>query len=79
MGHVGPTLNKIKKIKLVSDKDEEGEGSRFLFLFLFFHSLLSSIYGVSTVGIRRAKNESSSTRRGLRVRPKNKGFRRDFN
>ena len=26
--------------------------------------LLSSIYGVSSVGIRQAKNESSSTRRG---------------
>ena len=42
-------------------------------LFLF-SSLLSSIYVVSTVGIRWAKNESSSTRRGLRVSTKNTGF-----
>ena len=42
-------------------------------LFLFY-SLLSSMYVVSTVGIRRAKNESSSTRRGLHVSTKKHGI-----
>ena len=36
--------------------------------------LLSSIYGIPSVGISRAKSESSSTRRGLRVGTKNEGF-----
>ena len=36
--------------------------------------LLSSIYGVLSVKIHRAKNESSSTRRGLRVGAENMGF-----
>ena len=36
--------------------------------------LLSSIYGIPSVGIRRAKSESSSTRIGLRVGTKNEGF-----
>ena len=38
--------------------------------------LISTIYGDRLVRIRRAKNESSSTRRGLRVGTKNTGFRR---
>ena len=41
-------------------KREEGRGSEF-------SKLLSTIYGDRLVGICRAKNESSSTRRGLRV------------
>ena len=36
--------------------------------------LLSSIRGVPSVGICRAKSESSSTRQGLRVHTKNEGF-----
>ena len=40
--------------------------------------LLSSIYGVPSVGIYRAKNESSSTRRGLRVDTESTGFHRGF-
>ena len=40
--------------------------------------LLSSIHRVLLVGIRRAKNESSSTRRGLCVGTENIGFRRGF-
>ena len=40
--------------------------------------LLSSIHGVPSVGICRAKNESSFTRRGLRVDTENTGFRRGF-
>ena len=36
--------------------------------------LLSSIRGVSPVGIRQAKSESSSSQRGLRVCTKNEGF-----
>ena len=39
---------------------------------------LSSIYRVSSIGIRRAKNESSSTRRGLCVGTENMGFHRGF-
>ena len=38
--------------------------------------IFSSIHRVPPVGIHRAKNESSSTRRGLRVSTKNMGFRR---
>ena len=38
----------------------------------------STIYGYRLVGIRRAKNERSSTRRGLHVGTKNTGFRRGF-
>ena len=40
--------------------------------------LLSSIHGVPSVRIRRDKNESSSTRRGLRVGIENTGFYREF-
>ena len=36
--------------------------------------LLSSIYGVLSFGIRRTKNESSSTRRRLLVGTENNGF-----
>ena len=36
--------------------------------------LLSSILGVPSVGICRAKSESSSTQRGLRVGTKKEGF-----
>ena len=40
--------------------------------------LLSSIHRVPSVGIRRAKNESSSTRRGLHVGTENTRFHRGF-
>ena len=40
----------------------------FIYLFIFL------IHGVLTVGIRRAKNENSSTRRGLRVSTKKHGI-----
>ena len=49
-----------------SKKGEKIENSKLLF----------SIYGVPSVGIRRAKNESSSSRRGLREGTKKKGFQR---
>ena len=56
-------------------REEEGQPSRESFsLFFLFSSLLFLIQGVSTIGICRAKNESSSTRRGLRVSTKNTGF-----
>ena len=43
--------------------------------FLFFFSLvISHIYENLTVGIRRAKNEKCSTRRGLRVGTKKEDF-----
>ena len=72
----------IKKIKINLDGDrresvKNGGGEIFIFYF-FLLSLLSLIYGVSIVGIRRAKNKSSSTRRGLHVSTKNTGFRREF-
>ena len=40
--------------------------------------LLSLIYKVPSIGIRRAKNESSSTRRGLRMSTKNTGLHQGF-
>ena len=40
--------------------------------------LLSSIYRVLSVEISWVKNESSSTRQGLRVGTENMGFRRGF-
>ena len=38
--------------------------------------LLYSIFGILPVGIRRAKSESSSTRRGLRMGTQKEGFHR---
>ena len=52
-------------------KEREREREREL-------KLLSTIYRDRLVGIRWGKNESSSTRRGLRVRTENIGFRRGF-
>ena len=40
--------------------------------------LLSSIYEVPSVGIRRAKNESSSTQRGYAWVPKTRDFTEDL-
>ena len=51
--------------------EREGERKKNL-------KLLSSIYRVSSVEIRRDKNESSSTRRGLHVGTKNTGFHQGF-
>ena len=36
--------------------------------------LLSAIYGVPSIGIHRAKNQSSSSQQGLRLGTKNEGF-----
>ena len=41
--------------------------------------LLSTIYGVPSIGIRWANNESSSHRRGLRVGTESARFRRGPN
>ena len=41
--------------------------------------LLSSIYGVLSIGVRRAKNESSFTRRGLLLGTENTIFSEDSN
>ena len=49
-------------------ESKEGEKEREHF------NLLSPIPGVPPVGIHRAKSESSSTRRGLRVGSKKEGF-----
>ena len=51
---------------------EEGSGESF-------QELLSSILGVSSVGIRRVKSEISSTQRGLPLVPKRRGFNEDLN
>ena len=50
--------------------------SEFYFIFIFFASLFD-IWSFDRRN-RRAKNESSSTRRGLHVSTKNTGFRREF-
>ena len=59
-----------------SGRERERLSVREFFLFFLFSSLLFLIHGVLIVGIRRAKNESSSTRRGLRLSTKNMGFHR---
>ena len=56
-------------LKTVREKRGRGES---------FQMLLSSILGVLLVGIRRAKDESSSTLRELRVGTKITGFLRIF-
>ena len=56
-----------KKRKRKRPVEREGEKRKKL-------KLLSSIYGVPSVGIRRVKNESSSTRRWLHVSTKKEGF-----
>ena len=50
----------------------------FFFKFFFSFIRFSQIYENLTVGIRRDKHEKCSTRRGLRVGTKNKGFHREF-
>ena len=75
---MSPTLSLyiyIYKEEEAAKKESECERDKSLFLFSL---LLSSIYVVSTFGIRRANNESSSTRRGLRVSTKNTGFCQEF-
>ena len=75
---MGPTLSLYIYIYIRRrGQSRERVSVREKSLFLF-SLLVSLIYVVSTVGIRRAKNESSSTRRGLHVSTKNTGFRREF-
>ena len=50
------------------ERERKGRGGEF-------SKLISSIYGVPSIGIYRTKNESSSTRRGLHVGTENTGFR----
>ena len=57
---------------------DEHERVLFYFILFYFSSLIFLIHRVSIVGIRRAKSESSSTRRGLRVSTKNTKFRLKF-
>ena len=67
--------NKTKRFKTKKQTvDREQRGKEREILFIYFLLLLSSIYGNRTVGIRRAKKEKCSTRRGLCVSTKNKGF-----
>ena len=77
------TLSKVKQ-KVVKAREDP------FFFLLFGHErgeerererelqLLSTIYEDRLVEIRRAKNESSSTRRGLRMDIGNTGFHRGF-
>ena len=77
-GHVGPTLSFYIYIYIYKIREEPILAAERFFFFFLFSLLLSSIYGVSTIGIRRAKKEISSTRRGLCMSTKNTGFRREF-
>ena len=72
--HLKFNIKRKNEIKEMKGKNRR-EGKFILFLF---YKLLSLIHRVSIVRIRRAKNESSSTRRGLRVSTKNTGFHREF-
>ena len=77
-GHVGPTKKK-PNIKVWHPTDREAERREVRDFFSFFFFLLSSqIHENLTVGIHRDKHEKCSTRRGLRVGTKNKGFHREF-
>ena len=72
-----------KKIKVLHPIDREAERCEvrdfFSFFFFFFAFLLSSqIHENMRVGIRRDKHEKCSTRRGLRMGTKNKGFHIEF-
>ena len=57
-----------KKTRREKGREKKNQKSKLLF----------SIHGVPLVGIRWAKNENSSTRRGLCVGTENIGFRRGF-
>ena len=81
---MGPTLknnqknkNKNLKINLDGDKRESVKnGGGKIFIFYFFSlSLLSSIYGVSTIEIRQARTKVHLLDEGYAYL----GFRRDFN
>ena len=61
-----------------TERDREQIGERIVLFLFFFYSFLSQIYGNLIVGIRRAKNEKCSMRRGLRVGTKNTGFHLEF-
>ena len=76
--HFKKKINKGFKTKRQTVGREQ-RGKEKEILFIYFLSLLSSIYGNQTVGIRRDKKEKCSTRGGLRVSTKNKGFHQDFN
>ena len=70
----------VKKKKLKSQmagRTNRMKGGDIRFYF-FFYLLSSQIHENLTVGIRRDKHEKCSTRQGLRVGTKNKGFHREF-
>ena len=73
MGHVGPTL-KIKNKNLKVGHTETRSVRFFYFYFIFFLSLLSSIYGNRTVGIRRGKKKSALLDEGYAWEPKTQDF-----
>ena len=77
-GHVGPTLKKKTKQKQKEregDVRENGAGRSLLnFFYFFLLSLLSSIYGNRTVGIRRGKNEKALLDEGYAWEPKTRDF-----
>ena len=76
MGHVGPTLNKkiLKKIKNKRDIRQRRGRERWNF-FIFFS--LASLFNIWKSDRRNlsGQEEKCSTRRGLRMRTKNIGFR----
>ena len=68
-GKLGQKIRFLLLCKHESEKREKEEGQE----------LPSKIYGVLLIEVRKAKNESSSHRRGLHVGTKNVGFAEDPN
>ena len=56
------------------NENQRGRGFKFFFSYIRF----SQIYENLNFGFRRDKHEKCSTRRGLRVGTKNKGFHQEF-
>ena len=74
-------IKKIKKNYLVSYdighrqmKGERNECERFILFYFNFLSLLSSIYGNRTIGIRRGKKQSALLDEGYAWEPKTRDF-----
>ena len=73
-----PLLKKKEYNKALEFRRTEVNGVREVFNFNFSFLLSSQIHENLTVEIRRDKHEKCSTRRGLRVGTKNKGFHQEF-
>ena len=80
--------NVSQVFKIRSEVKNQGFWHKYLTFCWFGHErekgrekkskFLSTIHGVSLVGIRLAKNQSSLSQRGLRMGTKNEGFRQIF-